>query len=122
MKPESRLARAATFGGLAVGGALGCFALAPVALGAIGFSAAGVVGGSIAAGVQSSIGSVAAGSLFATLQSVGAAGFAASTVAGTTVAVGGTVAGISAAMASKSNATDDNVDYEEYRRRRRYSI
>ena len=40
-------------------------------LGAIGFGASGIVGGSIAAGVQSSIGNVVAGSLFAKLQSLG---------------------------------------------------
>ena len=39
-----------------------------------GFGAAGIVGGSFAAGVQSGIGNVAAGSAFATLQSLGATG------------------------------------------------
>ena len=47
---------------------------APVVLIAAGFSAAGIVAGSIAAGIQSFIGSVAAGSTFAALQSTGAAG------------------------------------------------
>lgn len=42
----------------------------PAILGAIGFSAMGPVLGSIAAGWQASIGSVAAGTLFAFLQSV----------------------------------------------------
>ena len=63
--------------GLVVGGIVGISAATigvPVALSTIGFSAAGVVGGSIAAGVQSGIGSVAAGSTFAVLQSAGAAG------------------------------------------------
>ncbi|KAJ2995165.1 hypothetical protein NUW58_g1358 [Xylaria curta] len=46
---------------------------APV-LGLLGFGANGIVGGSIAAGVQSGIGSVVAPSLFATLQSAAAGG------------------------------------------------
>jgi hypothetical protein len=41
---------------------------------AAGFTTAGIAGGSIAAAAQSSIGAVAAGSAFATLQSLGAAG------------------------------------------------
>ncbi len=40
---------------------------------AIGFSSAGPVAGSIAAGIQSGIGSVVAGSAFATVQSIGMA-------------------------------------------------
>ena len=48
----------------------------PAILGAIGFSAAGPVLGSVAAGWQASIGSVAAGSLFAFLQSVAMGGAA----------------------------------------------
>ena len=39
---------------------------------AVGFTSTGVAAGSIAAGIQSSIGPVAAGSLFSTLQSIGA--------------------------------------------------
>lgn len=48
----------------------------PAILGAIGFSAAGPVAGSIAAGWQASIGSVVAGSLFAFLQSAAMGGAA----------------------------------------------
>ena len=47
---------------------------APVVLPVIGFSTSGIVAGSAAAAAQSVIGNVAAGSLFATLQSVGAVG------------------------------------------------
>ncbi len=60
------------------GGALGIGTAAgvgvPVAGTAAGFTSSGIAAGSIAAGVQSSIGSVAAGSTFATLQSIGATG------------------------------------------------
>ena len=41
---------------------------------AIGFSPSGVVAGSTAAGIQSGIGNVAAGSIFSTMQAVGATG------------------------------------------------
>ena len=46
----------------------------PCILSAVGFSAAGVVAESIAARVQSVIGNVAAGGVFAFLQSIGAVG------------------------------------------------
>ena len=72
-------------------GIFGFFA-APVAAGAAltaaGFGAGGVIGGSIAAGVHSTIGNVAAGSAFAAGQSAGAVGIAGTTAA----AVGGAVA------------------------------
>ena len=41
---------------------------------AAGFTSSGIAAGSIAAGIQSVIGNVAAGSTFATLQSLGATG------------------------------------------------
>lgn len=53
------------------GGALVSLASVPILA---GFSSAGIVGGSIAAGIQSSIGNVAAGSAFAILQSLGSMG------------------------------------------------
>ncbi|KIW65523.1 hypothetical protein PV04_07778 [Phialophora macrospora] len=62
---------------------------------AVGFCAAGVKSGSIAAGVQSAIygGSVPAGSMFATLQSWGATGALAGTLGVAAVPVGIVVAG-----------------------------
>ncbi len=47
---------------------------AAAGLGAAGFTSSGIAGGSAAAAWQSSIGSVTAGSTFATLQSLGATG------------------------------------------------
>ncbi|KAH9980657.1 hypothetical protein BJV74DRAFT_855712 [Russula compacta] len=74
--------------------------LVPVALtaglGVIGFSAAGPVAGSIAAGMQAGIGNVAAGSLFATAQSVAMGG----AVPGAVTAVGSGFSGIAAAAAA----------------------
>jgi hypothetical protein len=53
------------FTGIVIGMAAPVVAIA--ALGAVGFGAAGVAAGSVAAGIQSGIGSVAAGSLFASM-------------------------------------------------------
>ena len=96
--------------GAAVGTAVGVgtVAAAPVVLPAIGFSTTGVVAGSIAAVAQSTIGNVAAGSLFATLQSFGALGGLSWTAAGVTTAASvaaGTAAGATAdVVAKKMNA------------------
>ncbi|XP_016834650.1 interferon alpha-inducible protein 27-like protein 2A [Cricetulus griseus] len=64
--------------GAAIGG-VGAVIAAPIALGIVGFTGAGITAGSLAAQMMSSAaiangGGVAAGSLVATLQSVGAAG------------------------------------------------
>ena len=82
--------------GLVVGGVVGIGAATigvPVALTVAGFGATGVAAGSVAAAVQSSIGSVAAGSTFAVLQmqSAGAAGISWVTtgaIAGTGAVIG----------------------------------
>ncbi|EPE27545.1 hypothetical protein GLAREA_04336 [Glarea lozoyensis ATCC 20868] len=72
---------------------------APAALGVVGFSAIGPVGGSIAAGLQASYGAVPAGSVFALCQSVAMGG---TTVAGTSTALiaagGGGVAVVAGAL------------------------
>lgn len=82
---------------LIIGGAV--VALPCLALTIAGFGAAGIVGGSIAAATQSAIGNVAAGSLFATLQSVGATG----------LLVNGAAAGGVAAAAGAITATIQNI-------------
>lgn len=71
----------AKYGGVAVGAACAI----PIG---IGFTGAGIAGGSLAALWQASIGNVAAGSAFATLQSLGATGVFATgaTVGGATAA------------------------------------
>ncbi|KPM37771.1 hypothetical protein AK830_g8803 [Neonectria ditissima] len=73
--------QAAALGGSAIVVAAPAIVAAPV-LAIAGFGANGIVGGSIAAGIQSGMGSVAAGSLFATLQSAGAAGYGLAAVHG----------------------------------------
>ncbi|KAK4549233.1 hypothetical protein LTR36_007691 [Oleoguttula mirabilis] len=55
-------------------------------LGLMGFGSGGVVAGSAAAGVQSSIGAVSAGSVFALLTSAGAGGYGVAAVSAITVA------------------------------------
>ncbi|KAI0289367.1 hypothetical protein BC826DRAFT_1107082 [Russula brevipes] len=71
----------------------------PVSLGWIGFGAAGPLAGSLAAGWQASIGSVAAGSLFATAQSVAMGGAVPTIVSALGAGVGAAVAGIASAIA-----------------------
>ena len=73
-----------------MGGTVALAASVPILM---GFGTAGIVGGSIAAGIQSAIGNVAAGSLFAIFQSAGAAGTLATAAAagGATAAVSGVV-------------------------------
>ncbi|KAM0523974.1 hypothetical protein ACHAPE_001227 [Trichoderma viride] len=61
--------------------------------GMVGFTPAGVAGASIASALQASIGNVAAGSIFATIQSAAAGGYGVAALAGTAQAVGGAVAG-----------------------------
>lgn len=73
--------------GIAVG--VGAVVAVPIALGAAGFTAAGIAAGSTAAGVQSTVyrATVGSGTVFAFLQSAGAAGigWAAKGAIGTTV-------------------------------------
>lgn len=80
-----------------VGGTV-ALAATPFALTWIGFTAGGVAGGSIAAGIQSAVygGTVASTSTFAALQSAGAAGL------GAKAAVGVFTAGVGAATWIKS--------------------
>ena len=87
--------------GTAVGTVIGVGAVmaAPVVLSAAGFSASGIVAGSVAATAQSAIGNVAAGGVFATLQSIGAVGGLSATAAGaTTITAAATGAATGAAL------------------------
>ncbi|KAL9479743.1 hypothetical protein ACSS6W_004529 [Trichoderma asperelloides] len=61
--------------------------------GMAGFTQAGIAGASIASALQASIGNVAAGSIFATVQSAAAGGYGVAALTGTVQAVGGAVAG-----------------------------
>ncbi|KAF3937327.1 hypothetical protein ABW19_dt0203059 [Dactylella cylindrospora] len=88
--------------------------LSPIILPAIGFGSAGIVGGSLAAGVQSGIGLVEAGSVFALLQSAGmggAAGAAAIATAGVTAAAATTAATVASLVAK--NIEESGLDKKE---------
>ena len=62
---------------LAIGTAVGGLSSAGLGAGvsALGFTTSGIAKASIAAGIQSSLGTIEAGGLFATAQSLGATGF-----------------------------------------------
>ncbi|NWT59074.1 IFI27 protein, partial [Erythrocercus mccallii] len=75
----------------------------PVAIGALGFTGAGIAAGSIAAKMMSAAaiangGGVAAGSAVAVLQSIGAAGFSLVAKTGLTAALGSAGAAIGAVI------------------------
>lgn len=74
--------------GIAIG--VGVVATGGLLLPAVGFTSAGVAAGSLAAATQASIGSVVAGSAFATCQSIGATGVL---LSGGALATGGAVGG-----------------------------
>ena len=80
-----------------------------------GFGAAGIVGGSIAAATQASIGNVVAGSAFATLQSLGATGTLVSGIygGGTVLAAGVASAAVSGGQTSSCEMEDDPDESEE---------
>ncbi|GMH43126.1 hypothetical protein BSKO_11048 [Bryopsis sp. KO-2023] len=94
--------------------AIGCAAAATVvavpaiALPAAGFSAGGVVAGSLAATWQASIGNVAAGSIFAALQSAGTAAVINGVTAPLAAGVGAVVG-----MFSKKQMEKDQPDGKE---------
>jgi len=90
-KPMNRfIIPAAVVGATVVVGVLAAPLVVPAALGTVGFSSTGVVGGSIAAGMQASIGNVAAGSAFAACQSMAMGG----AIAPVATAASGTAGGV----------------------------
>eukprot|EP00800_Vazella_pourtalesii_P018277 TRINITY_DN5815_c0_g1_i2.p1 TRINITY_DN5815_c0_g1~~TRINITY_DN5815_c0_g1_i2.p1 ORF type:complete len:147 (+),score=33.65 TRINITY_DN5815_c0_g1_i2:62-502(+) len=102
----------------AIGGAVICAIAAPFVLPALGFTAAGVTAGSIAAAIQGP--AVAAGSAFAIAQSVGATvtvagamgvGAAAGGVAGATA--GGVAGGVTGVAVAVTGGTDDDDTKKE---------
>ena len=88
--------------GIAItGGVISFGAVIPMAM---GFGTVGIAASSAAAGIQSSIGNVAAGSLFAFFQSLGMSGFFLTTAgAGGAAAVACTAAAVGASYAEKKD-------------------
>ncbi|KAG7354893.1 interferon-induced 6-16 family protein [Nitzschia inconspicua] len=91
----------------------------PLAIGGIGivataagFGAAGVVGGSLAASIQSGIGNVAVGSAFATMQSLGATGTFSAMTTGGLAASAGSVAAIVTKKKNKDETSNDNKTHQ----------
>jgi hypothetical protein len=99
--PKSRMDNVTT--GATIGAGLAASAVCatlPLLL-AAGFGPAGIIAGSWAAGAQGS--AVAAGSIFASCQSIAATGIAWTTTAGI-VATGGVVGGVAGKAADKANS------------------
>ncbi|KAH6644181.1 hypothetical protein C7974DRAFT_16129 [Boeremia exigua] len=90
-------------------------ACTPAFLGLAGFTAGGIAAGSIAAGIQAGIGSVAAGSVFATLTSAAMLGYGVPIVLGSVWAISSTVCwGIAAWKRWRRDSADaDGADYED---------
>ena len=100
-------------GAAITGGVITTVALIPIG---IGFGTAGIVGGSIAAGIQAIIGNVAAGSLFAVCTSLGMTGvFASSAAVGAILGAGGLVSYMKGKFSASKDAelihtTIENTD------------
>jgi len=100
-------------GAAVAGGVIAGIALIPITL---GFGGAGIVAGSVAAGIQAAIGNVAAGSVFAIFTSLGMTGvFASSAAVGAILGAGGLAAYIKGRFDAKKDAeliraTIDNHD------------
>lgn len=92
---------------LMVGGAV--VAAPCVALSLFGFGAAGIVGGSLAAATQASIGNVVAGSTFAMLQGAGATGMF---VNGMTAGAVAATAGAAAKVVNDGKEQDEDNESE----------
>eukprot|EP01119_Soliformovum_irregulare_P024439 TRINITY_DN875_c0_g2_i2.p1 TRINITY_DN875_c0_g2~~TRINITY_DN875_c0_g2_i2.p1 ORF type:complete len:288 (+),score=52.82 TRINITY_DN875_c0_g2_i2:154-1017(+) len=89
-----KIAACAALGGIAA------VLAAPVVLGALGFGAGGIVGGSVAAAWMASSGPIAAGSTFALLQSAGAAGLGTAATGGL-AAIGAAVSATTGYLSNK---------------------
>ena len=89
-------------GAAIAGGVITGVALIPITL---GFGGAGIVAGSVAAGIQAAIGNVAAGSVFAICTSLGMTGvFASSAAVGAILGAGGLAAYIKGRFDAKKDA------------------
>jgi len=99
--------RAAIIGASATAGVIATPFVLTYGLGALGFSAGGVVAGSTAAGIQAGIGNVAAGSAFAIAQSIAMGG----TVPIGCTAIGGGIGGaVGTAFGVGAGADDEDTD------------
>lgn len=125
--------RGGIVGGVAgtAAGAIVAVVAAPIVVGAIGFGAGGIVAGSFASWLMSTMalangGAIAAGSLVATLQSIGAVGMSAGVAAGvaaTGAGVGATVgAGVGVALSGKNSDAMWVIVRESDGKKRRFEV
>jgi len=98
--------------GVLLGGTATVFA-APVVIGAAGFTSTGIAGGSVAASVQAGIGNVAAGGMFAGLQSAGMAGFSLATKGILGMVGGGLGLGVAERMARCFDEKEGDLEEDE---------
>ena len=80
--------------------------LVPTALTTVGFTSAGVVGGSVAAGMQASIGNVVAGSAFSVCQSIAMGGSIPTAVSAVSGVTTGTIGYIGSRLLRRKNKTE----------------
>ncbi|KAL6864005.1 hypothetical protein J3F83DRAFT_716295 [Trichoderma novae-zelandiae] len=81
--------------------------------GTVGFTPAGIAASSLASGIHAGIGSIGAGSLFATVQSAAMGGYGAAVLTGATQAAGGAVAGAGALVALVSRKSEAEQSKEQ---------
>lgn len=92
-----------------VGVALGVLTtpiIVPTALATVGFTSAGVVGGSVAAGMQASVGNVVAGSAFSVCQSIAMGGSVPTVVSAVSGVTTGTIGYIGSRLLRRQNKTE----------------
>jgi len=96
----------------AVVGVVAAPVVVPIALGSVGFSSTGVIGGSIAAGLQASTGNVVAGSAFAACQSMAMGGAINGVATATVGAAGATTGGLIRFVKSRFNQPKKNQKHK----------
>lgn len=116
--PKAAAALGLTAGGLTVVAAPAL--LTGPLLSLMGFGSSGVVGGSIAAGIQGMIGNVVAGSWFATATSAAMGGYGVATVAAVGQGVGAAAAAVGSAYAAKELRKDGGKGDKEGKDEGRY--
>merc|ERR1712154_614227 len=89
-------------------GSVGAVILSEATMDVLGFEAIGITAESVAAAVQSGIGDVEADSIFATLQSAGMAGMAATATFGIALMGAGVDEGVIVSMDKKSEGCQDD--------------